>query len=117
MTFRHGLQPKLDKGNAMQEKGRATPEKEAALKQIRDQFSGVSRVTQRLRLRAVLNQGHTVTTNEARDGLDIMHPAGRIKELRDEGLCVLTLWETVEADNGDRHRIAKYLLVRGGSDA
>lgn len=96
----------------MAEKEKAAPEKVAALKSIRDQFKGNARETQRERLRAGFGLFPMISTQEARDYLDILHPAGRIKELRCDGLNILTLWTTVETDGGGKHRVADYLWVR-----
>ena len=96
----------------MQDKEKATPAKVVALKKTRDQFSGTSSATQRDRLEAALREWGTVTTFEAREYLDIYHPAGRVKEMRDEGLGIITVWVTVESENGELHRVAKYVLNR-----
>ncbi len=50
-----------------------------------------------------------LTTLEARSELDIMHPAARIQELKEQGNKIYTHWETV-----DGHRVAKYVLFSGG---
>ena len=89
----------------------------AALKQIRDKFRGAGRRIQRERLRAAFEFLPSISTFEARTYLDIFHPAGRVQELRDEGLNVVTHWVTVESDGGGRHRVANYLFVRGVSHA
>ena len=48
----------------------------------------------------------SLTTLQAREHLDIMHPAGRVKELRKQGFNIMTYW-TIEA----KHRIAKYVIL------
>lgn len=55
----------------------------------------------------------TLTTLQARKELDVMHPAMRIKELRDQGYNILTHWETVDTGKS-KHRIASYVLLAGG---
>jgi len=56
----------------------------------------------------------TITTLQAREELDIMHPAMRIKELRDRGHKIITHWTT--ADTGKaKHRVARYVLLEGAS--
>lgn len=96
----------------MTDEKKAAPDKVAALKRILLQFKGNSRATQRDRLRAALHECGKLSTVEIRVHLDIIHPAGRIQELREEGLNIITLWTTVESETGEEHRIADYLLVR-----
>ena len=55
-------------------------------------------------------QTATITTLQARQELDIFHPAARIQELRDQGHKIVTHWTT--ADTGKaKHRIASYVLL------
>ncbi|MFI3157111.1 MAG: helix-turn-helix domain-containing protein [Methylococcaceae bacterium] len=65
--------------------------------------------SQRQRLLAWLLTS-TITTLQARQELDIMHPAMRIKELRNQGHNIITHWTT--ADTGKaKHRVASYVLL------
>jgi hypothetical protein len=89
-----------------------TKDKAAALKQIRDEFKGNGSDTQRLRLRAAFERFPSISTIEARTCLDILHPAGRIQELREEGQQIVTHWVTVDTGARIKHRIANYLFVR-----
>jgi Helix-turn-helix domain len=57
---------------------------------------------------------HRITTLEARTSLDILHPAGRILELRKDGKNIITHWTTQKTPKG-KHRIAQYVLLSGGS--
>ncbi|UOA06944.1 helix-turn-helix domain-containing protein [Methylobacter sp. S3L5C] len=51
-----------------------------------------------------------LSTLEARKDLDIMAPAARIFELKQQGHNIVTHWTI--ADNGKaRHRIASYVLL------
>jgi hypothetical protein len=70
--------------------------------------------SQRAKILTWLQQGKTLTTFQARNDLDIPHPAGRVLELRYRGWNIKTHWEVVETSLG-KHRIAKYLLVGGGN--
>ncbi len=97
------------------EKEKATPDKKAALQSLRDQFKGTATETQRALMRAALEALPTVSTVEARRDLDILHPAGRIMELRRAGLEILTTWIEEMTSAGVRHRIGLYSLKRGGS--
>lgn len=89
-----------------------TTVKAAALKQIRDEFKGNGSDSQRQRLRAAFERFPSISTLEARTCLDILHPAGRIQELREDGQKIVTHWVTVETGARVKHRIANYLLVR-----
>ena len=52
----------------------------------------------------------SISTLQARQELDIMHPAARIQELRDRGHNIKTHWTT--ADTGKaKHRVACYVLL------
>lgn len=93
-------------------KEEAAPAKVAALKMIRNKFSGTASETQRNRLRAAFEIFPKISTQEARQYLDMLHPAGRVKELRQQGCNIRTLWTTVETDAGCKHRVADYLWVR-----
>ena len=70
---------------------------------------------QRNRLLAALRR-RPVTTIEARRELDILHPAGRVKELRhNDGHQILTAWSYEPTDCGKLHRVARYVLVKRGA--
>ncbi|MCD2449725.1 helix-turn-helix domain-containing protein [Methylicorpusculum oleiharenae] len=66
--------------------------------------------SQRQRLLEWLRQ-RPITTIQARQRLDIMSPAPRILELRQQGFNIVTHWTTE-----NNHRIAMYVLLDGGSD-
>ncbi|MFI3219338.1 MAG: helix-turn-helix domain-containing protein [Methylococcales bacterium] len=55
-------------------------------------------------------RGESLTTLQAREHLDIMHPAGRIKELRKLGFNILTYW-SIESTGKANHRVARYVLL------
>ncbi|WP_411727170.1 helix-turn-helix domain-containing protein [Methyloglobulus sp.] len=69
---------------------------------------------QQLRLLAYLLTS-PITTTEARDKLDILHPPGRIKELRQQGYRIFTHWQTVDTGKA-KHRVARYVLFSGDAD-
>jgi hypothetical protein len=52
----------------------------------------------------------TLTTLQAREQLDIMHPGMRVCELRKIGLPIETEWSWEYSAGGSRHRIARYSL-------
>jgi hypothetical protein len=56
-------------------------------------------------------RGANVSTTEARRELDIMHPAARIQELREQGNLINTVTIAEQtASQGIRH-IARYVLM------
>lgn len=81
------------------------------LVQIQRQYRGDSRESQRIRLLHALRL-FPISTLEARKHLDIMHPAGRVQELRESGHEIATLWTCEQTDAGRVHRIGAYALVR-----
>jgi hypothetical protein len=95
----------------MTEKKTTPFDKKAALEAIRAEFKGIDGATQRARLLEALKRVHAVSTYEARRYLDIYYPPARIKELRDEGYEIRTLWIVITTEAGDDHRIGLYLLV------
>jgi hypothetical protein len=74
-----------------------------------------STAQQRETILAYLLAHHRITTLEARTSLDILHPAGRIRELRQDGKNIKTHWTVQDTPLG-RHRVAEYVLLHGGSD-
>lgn len=100
----------------MHEKERAAP-KEAALQALVTEFKGTAASVQRQRLQRAFELVSKLNTTEIRRWLDILHPAGRVKELRAEGVDIQTLWTTIESERGVKHRVADYLLIRGAGDA
>ena len=58
------------------------------------------------------------TTVELRRAIDVMHPAGRVCELRSRGFNILTFWDTDDSEGGRPRRMARYvLLAQGGGNA
>jgi len=70
-----------------------------------------SLASQRQRLLNYLKQNRSITTLEARHILDIMHPSGRIKELKESGYNIVTNWRVDTTPEGKDHRVAEYILV------
>ena len=62
---------------------------------------------QRQRMIAWLWTYGSINTLQARRELDILHPAGRIKELRDRGFNIVTTWQYF-----DDHKIGRYILMK-----
>lgn len=91
--------------------------KAAALQALRADFLGNDAATQRALLLAALQSHGVISTIEARAFLDILHPAGRIKELRGQGHNIVTLWADKPTEAGKLHRVAVYLLAHVPADA
>jgi hypothetical protein len=53
-----------------------------------------------------------LTTLQAREELDVMHPAARVQELRAQGHNIVTHWTTGGTGKA-KHRIACYVLLAG----
>lgn len=72
-----------------------------------------STAAQRKTILTYLQTGRQLTTLHAREHMGIMHPAMRVKELRNQGHNIVTHWE-IEVDvTGTRHRNACYALLSG----
>ncbi|MDF1613660.1 helix-turn-helix domain-containing protein [Desulfurivibrio dismutans] len=63
---------------------------------------------------AMLNHlaSHSLTTIYSRDHLGVLHPGGRVCELRKMGYKILTHWVWEPGASGKMHRVAKYTLER-----
>jgi Helix-turn-helix domain len=85
------------------------PDKEAALKALRDEFKGSDSNTQCQRLLEALYR-FPVTTFEAMRHLDVYHVPARVLQLRKAGHSILTLWQTVTTEAGAKHRVGLYML-------
>jgi len=89
------------------------PLKEAAFQEINRKFTGDSAKEQCTRLLQALKL-FSINTFEASRGLGVYHPPARILQLRQKGHNIDTIWQTIVAENGDKHRVGCYLL-RGDS--
>jgi hypothetical protein len=77
----------------------------------RQNLRATAREQQRRRLLAALEAG-PVSTLEARERLNVMHPGGRVMELRALGYRIVTAW-SFEADAWGRpHRVGRYVLMQ-----
>jgi len=70
-----------------------------------------AREQQQRRLLAALQVG-PVSTLEARELLNVIHPAGRIMELRELGYRIVTTWSQELDAWGRDHRVARYVLMQ-----
>lgn len=67
---------------------------------------------QRARILAALEQAGSrgMSTIELREQENVMHPSGRVKELRELGYLIITGWTTGTNAQGNPHRCARYIL-------
>ena len=72
-----------------------------------------SRAMQRAALLKWPQAHQRITTLQARNELGIMHPAGRVQELRDAGNDTATHWQWEADATGKEHKQALYVLLSG----
>ena len=80
------------------------------------QLANISREAQCQRLLAALQKAGSegITTIYAREHLNVMHPGGRVHELRhDHGKNIQSIWSTEHDEAGHPHRVARYILFPG----
>lgn len=65
--------------------------------------------TQRKRIFRYLEKNHKLSTMEAREQLGILHPCGRVMELRRKGYRIDTHWIKEPDANGVLHRVGLYI--------
>ncbi len=89
-----------------------------AARNTQKQHSTTDRTEQQRRLLAALQLmgPDGVTTIEARDELNVMHPAARIMELRARGYQIATIWTDSTNAQGFAHRNARYILLSMGQE-
>lgn len=75
-------------------------------------FNDNSVYNQRLKLLDYLLEHNSINSQNARTLLDIYNPPARIKELRQAGYLINTVWDSWTSDNAIKHRIARYVLVQ-----
>lgn len=72
-----------------------------------------SRSIQRAMILRWLKERGQITTLQARNELGIMHPAGRIKELKEAGNNIVTCWQWDKDTTGKEHKQGLYVLLEG----
>lgn len=65
--------------------------------------------SQRARLLKFFETTPRISTMEARDELGILHPPGRIRELRKQSYQIDTVWIKQADSNGVLHRVGLYV--------
>lgn len=91
-----------------------SPEKKAALEAIRAQSKGSESSAQADRLLEALRR-FAITTFEAMRYLDVYHCPARVLQLRKRGHKIVTHWQTVITEAGEKHRVGLYVLEGGAS--
>lgn len=105
----------MDKTDSEKEKAAQGADYTKAAKQNRQRhYHANSAHAQRQRIADWFNTTNSLTTEQARRDLDIMHPAGRIKELRRRGYDILTFTENHPTIGGQMHRMARYVCMKSG---
>ncbi len=83
------------------------------LGKISAQCPGNAVQTQQVKCLTALQILGSLSTIEARRGLDVLHPAARIKELNDSGLVrTVTLRKAEQTECGRVHHVGLYVVVR-----
>lgn len=85
--------------------------REVALNKINEQHKGNDATIQEDRTLLGLQILGSLTTQDLREWLDIMHPAGRILSLRRKGYDIQTIWENYPTTCGKIHRMARYVYL------
>jgi hypothetical protein len=89
-----------------------------AIQKINEKHKGNDAVTQANRALEAFQLLDSLTTQDLRQDVDIMHPAGRVKELRARGFEIQTHWTDYPTACGKKHRMARYVYMgRIGSAA
>ncbi len=88
--------------------------KKVAFQEINKHFISDNAKQQCARLLLVLRK-LSINTFKASRGLGVYHPPARILRLRQQGHKINTVWQTIIAENGDKHRVGCYVLGSGGT--
>jgi len=89
----------------------ATPKSAAQSKTPTPKFTDTCLRAQRDRILIGLRMRGSLSTLEARSEFDVMHPAARVMELREEGYQIHTVWTRGTTPEGFQHRVARYHYI------
>ena len=81
-------------------------------KTTKQNFNDNSAFNQRLKILDWLLEKGSITTDLAREHLDIMSPAARIFELKEAGYLIVTFRGGWTSEFGIKHSVAKYVLTQ-----
>ena len=95
-----------------QNKGLAAQTANPKTKTTKPNFTDNSTNNQRLKLLDWLLEKASITTKQAQTQLDIYYPPARIKELRQAGYLINTVWDSWTSEHGIKHRIGRYVLTQ-----
>lgn len=98
-------------------KKRATPNNEVARPKTQTKYNFNSAKSQRARLLNYLRNYQSVSTIEAREKLDVMHPAARIMELINQGHVIHMIRNVEPTAFGGKHRFGRYYLIKEANHA
>ena len=101
----------MNKEDKAKRKAALNNEDQAAQQRRPSNHTDNSAFSQRMRILDWFLDKPSLTTEQARRELDIMHPAARIMELRAIGYNILSFWEIVPTASGKTRKIAKYVLL------
>lgn len=85
-------------------------DKRHALTAIRRAHPGTTSLAQCERIKAALAQ-FAITTYEAMRHLDVYDPRARVMQLRNNGAAIVTHWQTIVTESGDKHRVGLYAMA------
>lgn len=78
------------------------------------EHTGNTARSQRERIRQALHALGSITTLECSRHLSIVHPPRRVMELRREGMPILLTWQVDSDEQGNFHRVGRYVLAGAG---
>lgn len=81
-------------------------------KTTKPNFSDNSAFNQCLKLLDYLLEHGSITSQIAREKLDVYYPPARIFTLRQNGYLINTVWDCWISEHGIKHRIARYVLTQ-----
>jgi|GEM_PF-892809 len=101
----------MSKEDKAKEKPALNNENQAGEQRRPSNHTDNSALSQRMRILDWFISKPSLTTEQGRLELDVMHPAARVMELREKGYNILTFWEVVPTASGKTRKIAKYVLL------
>lgn len=102
----------MAKHNNTKKKGAAALTTTPKIETIYVNFNDNSAHNQRIKLLDWLLEKNSITTKQAQTELDIYYPPARIRELRQAGYLIETVWDYWISEYGIKHRIGRYILIQ-----